>query len=62
VTDVGGTMDYERAGVAETYRRFRTLPAETFSLWRALLRELLPTCGITRVPISAAAPAVSSAA
>jgi SAM-dependent methyltransferase len=49
VTDVGGTMDYERAGVAETYRRVRTLPAETLTLWRALLRELVPTRGIARV-------------
>lgn len=49
MTDVGGTVDYERAGVAETYRRVRTLPAETLTLWRELLRELVPTRGITRV-------------
>jgi SAM-dependent methyltransferase len=49
VTDGGGTMDYERAGVAETYRRVRTLPSETFALWRDLLRELVPTRGIVRV-------------
>jgi ubiquinone/menaquinone biosynthesis C-methylase UbiE len=42
-------MDYERAGVAETYRRVRTLPAETLAVWRELLRELVPKRGITRV-------------
>jgi ubiquinone/menaquinone biosynthesis C-methylase UbiE len=49
VTDVGGAMDYERAGVAETYRRVRGLPAETLALWRDLLRDLVPARGITRV-------------
>ena len=47
--DVGGAMDYERAGVAATYRRVRGLPAETLRFWRDLLRELVPTGGITRV-------------
>jgi len=45
----GGAMDYERAGVAETYRRVRGLPAGTLALWRDLLRALVPTRGITRV-------------
>ena len=49
MNDVGAHMDYERAGVAETYRRVRTLPAETLGLWRDLLRELVPGRGITRV-------------
>ena len=49
MTDVGGAMDYERAGVAETYRRVRELPAETLRFWRDLLRDLVPTRGITRV-------------
>ena len=42
-------MDYERAGVAETYRRVRTLPAATLALWRDLLRQLVPTRDPRRV-------------
>lgn len=49
MTDAAGGMDYERAGVAETYRRVRGLPAETLGLWRQLLRELVPTREIARV-------------
>jgi ubiquinone/menaquinone biosynthesis C-methylase UbiE len=49
VTEVGGAMDYERAGVVETYRRVRGLPAETLRLWRDLLRDLVSTRGVTRV-------------
>jgi ubiquinone/menaquinone biosynthesis C-methylase UbiE len=49
VTEFGGAMDYERAGVAETYRRVRTLPAATLDVWRDLLRELVSTRGLTRV-------------
>jgi ubiquinone/menaquinone biosynthesis C-methylase UbiE len=49
VSDAGGAMDYERAGVAETYRRVRGLPADTLLLWSQLLRELVPTREITRV-------------
>lgn len=49
MTDAGGSMDYERAGVAETYRRVRGLPGETLTLWRELLRELVSPVGITRV-------------
>ena len=49
MTDVSGAMDYERAGVAETYRRVRGLPAETFRFWRDLLRELVPMREISRV-------------
>jgi len=49
VTEIGGAMDNERAGVAETYRRVHALPAETLALWRDLLRELVPTRGLMRV-------------
>ena len=49
MTEAGGGMDYDRAGVAESYRRVRGLPAETLVLWRDLLRELVPTRDIRRV-------------
>jgi hypothetical protein len=48
-------MDYERAGVAETYRRVRTLPAETLTLWRELLVELVPSARMPALADRAAA-------
>ncbi len=42
-------MDYERPGVAETYRRARVLPDDALDLWRDVLRALVPPAGIARV-------------
>jgi ubiquinone/menaquinone biosynthesis C-methylase UbiE len=42
-------MDYERAGVAETYRRVRGLPEQTLALWRDVLCELVPAASVRRV-------------
>ena len=42
-------MDYHDAGIADTYRRLRTLPASTMALWRAVLRGLAPAGGARAV-------------
>ena len=42
-------MDYERPGVAETYRRARALPAEALELWRDVVRALAPPDGVARI-------------
>ncbi|HET7340073.1 MAG TPA: methyltransferase domain-containing protein [Methylomirabilota bacterium] len=41
-------MDYERPGVAETYRRGRVLPAAALDLWRDVLRALVSPREVAR--------------
>jgi SAM-dependent methyltransferase len=42
-------MDYERPGVAETYRRARALPGEALDLWRDVLRALVEPAAVARI-------------